>query len=269
MTRITIMGANGFLGSHLKKRLNELGHDVFCPDRGKEISRQTNLGHVIYSIGLTADFRSRPFDTVWAHVCKLTEVLKQCEMESLLYLSSTRLYGRSEHSTVEESNLLLNPLDPSDLYNISKAMGESICLSSSRKTRIARLSNVYGKGSSPDNFLAQIIRESMKSKKLLLHTALESEKDYIHVDEAIDLLIGIMLGGREKIYNVASGFNTSHAEISKRLTNITGCKVEVAGDAPIVRFPEISTERIDREFSQYRKNEKVIDKMNVLAEGSI
>jgi len=31
-------------------------------------------GHVIYCIGLTADFRQKPFETIEAHVSKLAEV---------------------------------------------------------------------------------------------------------------------------------------------------------------------------------------------------
>jgi hypothetical protein len=90
------------------------------------------LGHVIYCIGLTADFRSRTFDTVEAHVCTLLDVLRRGEFESIVYLSSTRLYAGSD-STSEETSIRISPFD---VYNTSKLAGESLVL----KLRPARAS---------------------------------------------------------------------------------------------------------------------------------
>ena len=48
---------------------------------------------MIYAIGVTADFRTRPFETMEAHVSVLCEILRDARLDSLTYLSSTRLYG--------------------------------------------------------------------------------------------------------------------------------------------------------------------------------
>src|SRR5260370_39943856 len=125
MKRITILGGSGFSGSRLVTRMKELRIDCFCPARGEEIADR-NLGTVIYCIGLTADFRTRPFETVEAHVSKLREVLKGCEFDSLLYLSSARLYLRQEGIAREDDPVQVNPLQDDHLYNISKLMGESL-----------------------------------------------------------------------------------------------------------------------------------------------
>ena len=45
-----------------------------------------------------------PFDTIRAHVSVLSEVLEHAEFESLLYLSSTRVYGRSRTTSVPFGN---------------------------------------------------------------------------------------------------------------------------------------------------------------------
>src|SRR5437764_55398 len=129
---ITVLGASGFIGSHLVKRLGELEIECFAPRRDEKLSTK-NLGDIIYCIGLTADFRSRPFDTVNAHVCKLLEVLRDSTFDSLLYVSSTRLYGTHLQTAREEDSLQFAPLDPTDIFSLSKAMGESLSFASGKK----------------------------------------------------------------------------------------------------------------------------------------
>src|SRR5262245_12286016 len=177
---ITVLGASGFIGSHLVKRLDTLGHEFHAIGRDDSLP-SGSMGHVIYSIGVTADYRSRPFDTVEAHVCKLLKILRDRQFESLLYLSSTRLYlGLS--SSDEETALRIAPLEASDLYNASKAMGESLVLNSGRPTRVVRLSNVYGPDFDSDNFLSSIMRDAILHNKIVFETAAASAKDYISVD---------------------------------------------------------------------------------------
>jgi nucleoside-diphosphate-sugar epimerase len=122
----TILGARGFIGSHLVSFLEHKGVECFAP-AGEEHLYGRDLGHIIYCIGLTADFRTRTFDTVEAHVCALLDILKNCRYDSFLYLSSTRVYKNAQ-STNEETMLAVDPCNPDDIYDISKIMGESLCL---------------------------------------------------------------------------------------------------------------------------------------------
>lgn len=244
---ITVLGASGFIGSGLVTRLASLGVDHCAVGREEDLPG-ANLGHVIYCIGLTADFRSRPFDTVAAHVCKLLEVLRNCRFDSLLYLSSTRLYSDVDESTAEESMLRIAPLNPSDLYNASKIMGESIVLNCGRHAKVARLSNVYGCDVTSDNFLASIIRDAITRKKIELHTSPDSAKDYISLDNVVDGLIQIATSGKEQIYNLASGVNVANAQLTEKLRALTGCAVQFSEAAQLVTFPPINIDRMRTEF---------------------
>jgi nucleoside-diphosphate-sugar epimerase len=246
MRLVTVLGASGFIGSHLVARLQELEIEHVAVARNDEIPDK-HLGHLIYCIGLTADFRSRPLETVEAHVCHLLGVLRTCTFDSLLYLSSTRLY-RAAMIAKEDQDITINPANPSDLYNISKALGESMLLSSEPRARVARLSSVYGPDWGSENFLTSIVRAAVDQKRVVLQSSFDSEKDYINVTDAVDILIKIALSGQDRIYNVASGVNVSHRELAERLGNLTGATFEVAANAPRVAFPPISVERISREF---------------------
>lgn len=247
MNVITVLGGSGFIGSHLVKRLREREIRHRCPARS-EILGNENLGHIIYCIGLTADFRSRAFDTVDAHVCYLLRILRECSFDSLTYLSSARLYGRNKGIAREEDPIQVSTLNPDDLYNISKAMGESLCFASERNVRVVRVSNVYGADFSSGNFLPAVIKEAISEKKVVLHTSLESEKDYVSIEDVIDMLPRIALEGSQRIYNLASGKNVSNSLLMERIAGLTGCVVEVAPQAKTIKFPSLSIQRLRDEF---------------------
>jgi len=244
MNNATVFGASGFIGRHLAATLREDGVQVFAPGRNEEWGDR-DLGVVFYCIGLTADFRRRPFDTVTAHVGKLQSVLESSRFERLVYLSSTRVYG-SAGSTRESEALTVAPEDPSDLYNLSKLMGESLVLNAGRPGIVARLSNVIGHDYESENFVPSLVRDAMKGR-IELRSDPASAKDYIAVGEVVRLLRAIGERGREKIYNVASGGNATHAAIVETLCGITGCEATWAG-GPKFAFPLIDTTRIRSEF---------------------
>lgn len=254
MASFTVLGANGFIGRHLVRHLRAQGHAVFTPGRGDgEIYRQS-LGHVFHAIGVTADFRTRPFDTMEAHVAVAGELLRRAHFDSFTYLSSTRLYGNLG-STAEDTDFTVNPANGSDLYNLSKLAGEALCLAHPQPSvRIARLSNVYGEdmdrdGTPSQNFLAAVIRDAVCRGRIRLHTALESAKDYIAVEDVVRALVRIALDGTERIYNVGAGRNVSHAELADALARLTGCTVDVVPGAPETAFPALDVTRLARLFA--------------------
>ncbi|MGY5151483.1 MAG: NAD-dependent epimerase/dehydratase family protein [Candidatus Nitrosopumilus sp. bin_6a] len=246
--KFSVFGSTGYLGSSLIKKFKDGGIEYDAPDLRNEKNLGENLGHVIYAIGVP-NFKRYPSKAIDAHVILLNKLLNETNFESFLYLSSTRIYQNAS-STDERSDLLVNPLGENNLYNISKIMGEAICNSSKKaNVRIVRLSNVTGKNFNSNLFLPSIIQESLKSKKVTLQTDLESEKDYVYIDDVLDILPKISLKGKDSIYNIASGKNITNEQIVKELQRITGCKVEVAKNATKYSFPTISIEKIRNEFS--------------------
>lgn len=252
--KFTVLGSTGFIGSHVAALARSLGHDVYCPARGEALGHQ-NLGHVIYAIGITADFRQRPHETISAHVTKLQEVLREATFESLVYLSSTRVYARCSGNrpqgltAVNESTPIpVVSSDFSDLYNLSKLMGESIALSQGPRVRVARLSNVVGPDFTSENFLTSVLRDCIQKGRVVLRSSLASVKDYVSVKDVAEILLRIGTEGQSPIYNVASGCQTTNAEIITELTRLTGAEITVTPDAPTLGFPPIDISLLSDEF---------------------
>ena len=246
--KCTVLGGSGFIGRNLDAYLRREGHHVWNPLRNDTSVFSRSLGTVFYCIGVTADFRTRPFDTMRSHVCLLADLLEKADFTTLVYLSSTRVYARNL-ATFEHEKLVVDPPDSSDLYNLSKLAGESLChCYKQRNVKIVRLSNVIGKDSSSDNFMSALIRGAL-SGHVVLRSAPESCKDYIWIDDVVQLLTHIALEGKHTMYNVASGKNLLHKDIVSRLSSLTGCHVDVLPDAVPQIFPGIAVDRICEEFA--------------------
>lgn len=246
---ITVLGGRGFIGSHLVRFLQAEGHTCFVPDKEDNSIFTSPLGHVIYAIGLTADFRSRPLATVDAHVCLLRRLIECGNFETLTYLSSTRVYAGAT-STTEAAALQVNPNDPGDLYNLSKLMGESLCLHCGRPgMKVARLSNIVGLRPDPDIFIDQLLDEGCRTGKVIFRTALESKKDYLYIDDAVELITRIALAGGSGIYNAASGEAVENGEIARALVAEMGFGVSVAEGAPTWGFTAIDISKIKASFN--------------------
>lgn len=254
MALFTIFGGSGFIGRHLASALKATGQPVSIPERDASVESLGAMGHVIYCAGLTADFRSRPHDTMEAHVGLASRILACGEFDSLVYLSSTRIYDGASNGS-EEMTFSVDPWSPNDLYNISKLAGESLCLNhTNQKVRVARLSNVYGtgmfsEGPGGQNFLASVIRDAISENHVELQSAPGSAKDYIHIGDVVRALALIAIDGRERIYNVASGETVSHEQLLDGLSEMTGCTWSTAPDSPHVGFPSITTGRIATAFT--------------------
>jgi nucleoside-diphosphate-sugar epimerase len=244
---ITVLGHTGFVGSRLKAELTRRGIAFQALGRDDDLAGR-DLGRVVYCIGMTADFRSRPLETVEAHVGRLLGLLRGARVERLIYLSSTRLYRGG--SGREDDPLDVRPHEADDLYNISKAMGEALALHSGRPAVVVRLSNVYGPDFASENFLPSLIKAALGGAVVRLRQALDSAKDYVSVADVADALVRLAVADevRGRVYNLAAGHNTTHSAILDGIARATGCRVEVEPDAPRAIFPVVDVSRLRAEF---------------------
>jgi len=178
----------------------------------------------------------------------LRELIAKADFRSLTYLSSTRVYSGSER-TDEAARLQVNPNDASDLYNLSKLMGESLCLHGGHaRMKVARLANIVGLRPDPDIFIDQLLEEGCRKGQVYLRTALQSKKDYLYIDDAVSLLTQIALSDAVGIFNVASGEGVTNAQVLAALEQHMGFSTSVAADAPLWEFTAIDMAKTIRSF---------------------
>lgn len=244
----TVIGASGFIGGALSDRLAAAGHMVYRPGRGHSDVFSRSLGHVIYAAGVTSDFRSRPFDTLRAHTLHLAEVLERARFDSLTYVSSARLYRHADHGG-ETAAIHLRSEDPEDLYDLTKLTGEALCHALKRPgVRVVRLTNVVGADFASHNFLFDLIRAACDQGRIELRSARESTKDYVLLEDVLEMLPRIALTGRASCYNLGGGRNIAHAEILAPILARTGATLNVSVNALVISTPEVDIRRLREEF---------------------
>lgn len=253
--KATIIGARGFIGQALLQRLDAQGWECRAPGRAELALPLRGAGHVFYCAGLTADFQRRPLDTIEAHSCLISRLLAGGGYQSLVYLSSTRLYDSAQGEATEDQPLRLNPNTPRHLYDISKALGEAACLAlGDGRAKVARLSCVFRDQHDADGFLPALMRDALRQRAerprqaLAVDSSPHFSRDYVHLDDVLDALERIATGGRELIYNVAGGRNLSNAELFTEVGRLSGMTIVPTKNDPCPEPPAVSVLRMEREF---------------------
>jgi nucleoside-diphosphate-sugar epimerase len=216
MRRYTVIGAGGFIGSRMVGALSARGEDVYAPERGDPDLISRDLGRVFYCAGLTGDFMVRPFDTVEAHVGLLTQLLRDASFERLIYLSSTRVYDSLGPRGGKESDTLeFDVAAPRNVYDLSKALGENLCLArSGGRAAVARLANVFDWTDAAGGFLSDLLKRARREKVMTLDSSPQAGRDYIHADDVIAALLAMDAQEAHGIVNVARGEAISNGDVA-------------------------------------------------------
>lgn len=245
--KFTVIGASGFIGSHLVSFLKSKQYDVFTPKKGEKTIFSQPLGRVIYCAGMTADFNKNPYETGRAHFCLLLDILEKADFETLVYLSSTRLYDGLTGVVNEQTNLILNSQNRRHLYDLTKAAGEALCISH-EKAKIVRLGVVYDRQFNADIFPAYVLKEADANHSIELNSSEFISRDYILLDDVICLLEKITLTGKERLYNLASGRNIYNYEWAKIIKNSKQCDLIFLNNKSVPESPIIDISLIQQEF---------------------
>lgn len=158
--RFLVTGAEGFIGTHLRRELEGAGHDVYCMDMeyGGDLREQGTIeagldmaGPVDYVIHLAAQV-GRLFGeddvahTITNNALATARVAQACAARGirLAYCSTSEVYGdRGDEWCLEDGSMNL----PHNLYGVSKRWGEEVArLYAPDGLVVFRLSMPYGPG---------------------------------------------------------------------------------------------------------------------------
>lgn len=250
----TVIGGNGFIGSHIVKDLRTRGFKVWVPERGTAGVFNKQLGVVIYAAGF-GDCNHDPYKVFESNLGYLVNVVKDSSFKKLIYLSSTRVY-MNQNSSLESSNLKVIASDSRALFNLTKLTAENLVLSLTKQSIIIRPSNVYGLALNSPLFLPSIVRDAIQKKEVNMYVRRDYAKDYVSVLDLASAIYDLSQKNdlHHRIFNVASGRNVTAEQIANVLKDKTDCKIIWQGVDSVETFPETDIRNVTTEIKYFPKD---------------
>jgi|SRR3989344_4284184 len=251
MKKVLVTGGAGFIGSHLVERLNNQASFVIALDNfdsyysAKE--KRRNLAAVLRNKKFTlikGDVRNTSLlenilDTFspnsivhlaakvgarnsLIHPKEYTEVntlgtlnllerIKNRKNITLIFASSSSVYGDNKKIPFEEKDIVDNQLSP---YAVSKRSAELFCKKYAKLYKIPitclRFFSVYGPRQRPDLIIRKIIEKILRKETVELYGSGHSARDYTYITDIID--------GIQSCLNTHFGFEIINLGNSKPIT---------------------------------------------------
>lgn len=178
-------------------------------------------------------FLEYPKETVNLNIDVLFTLLELTEKNqaSFLYLSSAEIYGEVDKSHIPTNESYfgnVNTLADRAIYSESKRLAETICYLFSKKIKIkiARALIAYGPGVKYDDkrVISEFIKKAQEEKEITMMDQGLAHRTFCFITDMIEMLLNIMLDGKEIVYNVCGKDTTTIRDLAKLVAQITHAK---------------------------------------------
>lgn len=252
MTKIAVIGANGFIGRHLVPRLlkikdiqlqtfgrqsqsdlpNYNKYDVFSDSLSTELS-ETEFIYYLISETIPATSWNMPVFEIEKNLLpflKLLGTLKNPHRKKIIFLSSGgTVYGPTNGKVNE-----LAPTRPFSPYGITKLSMENFLeyyrVNNGLNYNVFRISNVYGEGQNTqkglgiiNTFLEHIITDG----KLTVYGDGSATRNYIYIDDVCEILAHSINNNDSEIFNLSSNTTLDIRDLIELMRTVISSSFEV------------------------------------------
>jgi len=240
-----VTGSDGFIGSHLVKRLDELGLDLVCVDKAPKTDRSLKMD--VASKEFLNYFRDQKFDYVFhlgspCSILQFNENPRYCIVNTMMGFenalklaekTNAKLVYPSSGNVYGSQKLLCREIDapfPVNMYGYSKLICESIAQYSSVDTLGLRIFCGYGCGEEMKRCLGSVVylflKNMMNGKNPVIWGDGYQMRDFIYIDDIIEGIIGAINITGIKVLNLASGTSVTYNELVKVINRVLGTEIQ-------------------------------------------
>ncbi|MDV4150402.1 NAD-dependent epimerase/dehydratase family protein [Clostridium sp. AL.422] len=209
-------------------------------DISKKLNVEDKVDYIIHgaSNAVPAEFLKDPVGTMTGNifgVYNLLEYSKDNNVEKLLYISSSEVYGDdlSKDSFNETDSGYVNPLDVRACYPSSKRAAETLCATYLKQYNIdfcvARPGHIYGPTyTEKDNrALCQFINNVLNNNDIIMKSEGSQIRSYCYLSDCVmGLLYMLLVGKSGEAYNISNkNSNVSIREMAETIAELSEKKV--------------------------------------------
>lgn len=281
MAKAVVIGANGFIGSHLVDGLAASGHEVTAFDRfssreptfdstgvhvqiGEFLNRAdleravAGQDFVFHFLSTTtpATAEADPTLDIRTNLAQTVELLELCVAAETkhFYFASTggAIYGQQGKGEYSEESRTL-PISP---YAIGKLAIEQYLryfdATHSLPSTTFRISNPYGTRQHPtkkQGLIPIALRQVLAGKPVVQFGDGSMVRDYVYVEDLVKMIVSMVgTSTKHQLYNLGSGSGHSVAEVLAALRRVTGMDFPIE----IKPTPPTFVDRVVLDTTRYR-----------------
>lgn len=236
MGKIFVTGGSGFIGKELLKKISKSNVITDSNESERidllnkeEIMKIDSVDTVIHLAGKTPQKGLEDIEYFKNNLIGIINILEYCikkKIKKLIYVSSY-VYGNPEYTPIDEEH----PIRPHNAYTESKFLGERICEFFSKNSELSviilRPFNIFGEFMKEGYLITNLVNSAKSNKKLKIINK-NSKRDFLHVDDFVDVIIKTLnYNCKFEIFNVGSGTSLSFIDIIKKIENFTHKKLNI------------------------------------------
>lgn len=200
--RVHVVGASGFIGSHLTRALEARGAELV----GRE---SRGLDALVFLQGGRASPEA-------VHVGLTSALLDELRPRLALLLSSGEVYGAVPVPYREDG-----PIAPMTPYALAKRRAEEIVLGYAARGHVVRAGVVYGPGQRGPMFIPSLVEALLRGEPFAM-TAGEQTRDFIHVEDLVALLVRVLETNAPPIVNAGLGREVEVRSVARSVARLIG-----------------------------------------------
>jgi UDP-glucuronate decarboxylase len=256
--RVLVTGGIGFIGSHLSRRLVELGHEVVAVDNSYTGSKKNVtdlmdtgkfelLSHdiclplftevdAIFNLACPASpvhYQKNPVQTTKTNVLgsiNMLELAKQLNIP-ILQASTSEVYGNPAiHPQVESYWGNVNPIGVRSCYDEGKRAAETLNSDYRRHhnvdTKIMRIFNTYGPHMAQNDgrVVSNFIVQALKGEQITMYGAGSQTRSFCYVEDLVNGMYALLRAEKEVSgpLNFGNPTETTMLDLATLVIQITG-----------------------------------------------
>ncbi len=240
-SKISIVGANGFIGQNLSKKLSALNYELelFTTNNPIVVDDKLSLSAINSNVivwcaskvnPISADQNPELAANELASWEKFLEIISRLDTENLriFFLSSAGCTYTGNAPPFSE----LDIAEGTNLYGKHKLKMESLLAQSGVSSIVLRVANVYGPNQPfgrGQGVIAEWVKSISRNEPLTIYGDLDSFRDYLFIEDLLDLIVLLIDSNvNNQKFNVGSGKATSLQEIKNLFAEITQNQISIA-----------------------------------------